>query len=91
MRGSVRGRVLRRETGEPVPDATITVVTGSGSAPDIAPVTNDAGMFSLDGLPAGEWVLRAISPAGGTGEATARVSAGAAANMTIYVSTGGRE
>jgi hypothetical protein len=85
MRGSVRGRVVRVDNGEPVPDAAITVVRGAGSAPDIAPLTNDAGVFNLDGLPPGEWVLRAIGPDGETGEATAQVSAGSVANIIVRI------
>lgn len=88
MRGSVRGRVVRMDNGEPVADATITVVSGAGPAPDIAPLTNDAGVFNLDGLPAGEWVLRAIGPDGETGEATAQVSAGSVADMIIRIGSG---
>jgi uncharacterized GH25 family protein len=87
MRGSVRGRVVRIDDRQPVPDATITVVSGAGPAPDIAPLTNQSGAFSLDGLPAGEWTLRAIGPEGETGDATVSVSAGSAADLTIYVST----
>ena len=87
MLGSVRGRVVRSQDGQPVPDASITVVSGAGPAPDIAPLTNQEGTFSLDGLPPGEWVLRAIGPEGETGEATALVSAGSVADVTLYVST----
>ncbi|MCA1563085.1 MAG: carboxypeptidase-like regulatory domain-containing protein [Acidobacteria bacterium] len=85
MRGSVRGRVVRMDNGEPVADATITVVRGAGPAPDIAPLTNDAGVFNLDGLPAGEWVLRAIGPDGETGDATAQVSVGSVANIIVRI------
>ena len=87
MLGSVRGRVVRSQDGQPVPDASITVVSGAGPAPDIAPLTNQEGTFSLDGLPPGEWVLRAIGPEGETGEATALVSAGSVADLTLYVNT----
>ena len=87
MVGSVRGRVVRSQDGQPMPDASITVVSGAGPAPDIAPLTNQEGAFSLDGLPPGEWVLRAIGPEGETGEATALVSAGSVADVTLYVST----
>jgi uncharacterized GH25 family protein len=85
MRGSLRGRVVRKDTGEPVADATITVVSGPGPAPDIAPLTNDDGAFSLDGLPPGDWVLRAMTTEGGTSEGRGRVTAGGVSDMTIYV------
>ncbi|HYT69017.1 MAG TPA: carboxypeptidase regulatory-like domain-containing protein [Vicinamibacterales bacterium] len=88
MRGNLRGRVVRRDDGNPIRDATITIVTGPGPAPDIAPVSNDSGMFSLDALPAGEWVLRAIAPGGRSGEAVVHVTAGAVANVVIYVPAG---
>ena len=89
MRGSVRGRVVRTHDEQPVPDATITVVSGAGPAPDIAPLTNQEGTFSLDGLPPGEWVLRAMGPEGEVVEAAASVSAGSVADVTIYVGTSG--
>ena len=87
MRGNVRGRVVRSGSEEPIADASITIVSGPGSAPDIAPVTNESGMFALDGLPAGEWSLRAIAPDGSTGEATVRVAAGSSASVTVQVGT----
>ena len=85
MHGNLRGRVVRRDTGEPVPNAAIIVVTGPGPAPDIAPESNESGSFSLDGLPSGEWVLRAMTPEGGSGEATVNVTAGGVANVVIAV------
>jgi uncharacterized GH25 family protein len=87
--GSVRGRVVRADSGDPLGDATITVVRGAGPAPDIAPLTDDAGRFVFDGLPAGQWLLRALGPEGETGEATVRVSANSAANVTIEVANTG--
>jgi uncharacterized GH25 family protein len=86
MHGNLRGRVIRNDTGEPVPNAAIVVVTGSGPAPDIAPESNASGSFTLDGLPAGEWVLRAMTPEGASGEATVHVTAGGVANVVITVS-----
>jgi uncharacterized GH25 family protein len=86
MHGNLRGRVVRSDTGAPIPDATITIVTGAGPAPDIAPLSNASGAFSLDGLPAGQWVLRATAPQGGAGEATVSVKAGAVSNVVIQVS-----
>jgi hypothetical protein len=85
MTGTIHGRVERRGTAKPVRDAAITIVRGAGSAPDIAPLTNDEGRFMLDGLPPGEWVLRAVGPGGETGEGTVRVSADAVADLTITV------
>ena len=86
MHGNLRGRVIRNDTGEPVPNAAIVVVTGPGPAPDIAPESNASGNFSLDRLPAGEWVLRAMTPEGANGEASVNVTAGGVANVVITVS-----
>lgn len=87
MPGSVHGRVERAASGAPVADATISVVRGAGSAPDIAPLTDAQGRFALDGLPAGEWLLAALGPEGETGEVTVHVSAGAVTNTVIKIST----
>jgi hypothetical protein len=84
MRGGIRGRVVRGD-GTPVADATITVVRGAGSAPDIAPVTDPAGRFALDGLPPGEWVFGAHGPAGERGEAAVSVTAGSVSEVVIEV------
>jgi len=81
--GSLRGRVVHISTGKPVADAAISVVHGAGPVPDIAPLTDSSGWFALDGLPAGDWLLRALGPSGETGEATVCVSAGRVAEMVI--------
>lgn len=83
--GSVDGQVIRAATGEPVEDASVTVVRGAGPAPDIAPLTDAQGRFRLDSLPTGDWTLRAMAPGGGTGEATVRVLPGRIVGLTIVV------
>jgi hypothetical protein len=88
--GSVRGRVQRAEDAQPVADATISIIRGAGPAPDIAPITNQQGRFSLDGLPPGEWHLGALGPGGETGQATVRVSPGAVSNVVIELLSGGQ-
>lgn len=85
MRGNLRGRVVHEQTGQPIADATVTVVSGAGAAPDIAPLSNDSGLFRLDGLPAGRWVFRAIAPDGQSGEAAVTITPGILANVVIYV------
>lgn len=59
--GAVRGLVLSGRTGEPLPRAAVTVVRAGD--PDAAElrraVTDDAGVFVADGLPAGLVVVRA--------------------------------
>ena len=85
MRGNLRGRVLSKDDGQPIADATITVVSGAGAAPDIAPLSNASGLFSLDGLPVGRWTFRAIAPDGQSGEASVTITADALANVIIYI------
>lgn len=85
MRGHLRGRVVQKQSGNPIADATITVVSGAGPAPDIAPLSNDSGLFSLDGLPAGRWVFRALAPDGESGEAAVTIAPGVLTNVIIYV------
>lgn len=66
-KGCLIGHVVRADDGRPVAEATVTILRGAGSAPDIALITNRNGSFALDWLPAGSWLLRAIGPNGGTG------------------------
>lgn len=83
--GTVRGRVLAADTGLFVPGATVVVVDGAGLAPDIAPVTGEAGEFELRALTPGAWVFKAISPRGEIGEGSVEVIAGRTVEMTIMV------
>lgn len=85
MSGSVRGRVVRANNGMPLRDVTIIVVRSAGPAPDIAPLTDGAGRFALEGLREGEWLLRALGPGGETGEATVQMSAGSVTDTIIKV------
>lgn len=85
MSGSIRGQVLDSKDGTPIQDAAIVIVQSAGNAPDIAPVTDERGTFSLEGLPRGRWTLRAIGPDGETGEATVFVRDGAESNLVIQM------
>jgi uncharacterized GH25 family protein len=85
MLGSVNGNVMRAYDGRPIAGATITVVYGAGPVPDIAPVTDEDGYFALDGLQTGEWVLRAVGPTGGEGEAKVPVFDNAVSDVTILL------
>ena len=76
---------MRADTGEPLENATITVMQGAGPSRDFSPVTDSDGWFTFGGLPAGEWVLRALGPSGEMGEATVRVTVGSMARTTIKV------
>jgi len=78
---------VRADNGKPVRDATITIIRGAGPAPDIAPLTDRGGWFALDGLPAGDWVFRAVGPGGEPGEATVEVFPDSLAEVIIKVGT----
>jgi hypothetical protein len=82
--GTIRGLVTTA-TGAAIGDATILVEEGPGSAPDIAPVSDDAGRFVLDGLGEGTYRLRAIGPAGQAGEAQAAVHGDEVTDVRIVV------
>lgn len=56
---SATGRVTALEDGAPVPGAVVTAVGPYGSYAD---TTDAAGLYDLDGLPAGGYALTAISP-----------------------------
>jgi len=83
MFGTIRGYVVQNSDGTPVADATITIVSGPGPAPDLAPLTNAEGSFSFGGLPGGQWLLRTIGPSGETVESVAHVVEGAVTETTI--------
>ncbi|MFT6916370.1 MAG: hypothetical protein ACJAWL_002705 [Motiliproteus sp.] len=86
--GSVRGCVVRLDTGEPVAEAALMVVQSAGAAPDIAPLTNASGEFALDGLPPGICRLRATDQDGRYAEEEVSVLAGGVAEVLIAVAGG---
>jgi sarcosine oxidase gamma subunit len=91
--GGIEGHVLHAQTGQPVENATITVVRGPGPVPDIAPLTDSTGWFALDGLLPGKWVLLARSPNDETAETTVQISSDGFTNVTITLAAslyGGR-
>ncbi len=83
--GSLRGRVVRGTSGIPVPDATIGIIRGAGPAPDIAPMTDSEGRFTMDGLPWGTWHLSAVDRDGQRGHAKVRVWGNAVAEIVIQI------
>lgn len=85
MTGSVRGRVVRADTGLPVDGATIGILRGAGPAPDIAPLTDADGHFAMDGLPPGAWVIGAIDADGRRGSVEFRVGTGAVTDVVIEI------
>jgi hypothetical protein len=84
-KGSVRGRVVYASSGSPVAEATITFEGEAGPAPDIAPVTNAEGKFSMDGLPWGTWRFYAIDPQGRRGTAEVHIGGYNTAKVTIRI------
>ena len=88
-RGSVRGRVIRGADGLPVRNATVIIISSSGSFPDIAPITNDQGEFALDGLAIGLWIFRAVTEEGETGENLVAVHAGGTTEITVTIGSQG--
>jgi hypothetical protein len=85
MAGSVGGYVVHAHSTEPLEGAEVFVVGGAGPSPDIAPLTDAAGWFAFDDLRAGDWLLGARGPDGGSGEATVRVFDNALTEVTIEV------
>ena len=86
---TIRGKVSWSGSGQGVSGATVLIVSGPGPAPDIAPITDDEGWFELDGLLPGSWHLRAVSPDGEQGEASASVPTGSTVEIEIAARTYG--
>jgi hypothetical protein len=82
LHGGIHGQVVYRDNGKPLESAAVVVVQG-GPSPDIAPLTDSEGWFTLDMLPEGEWLIRAHGSNGELGEATVKVSAGSVTPVVI--------
>ncbi len=85
MTGGIIGHVVGASDEAPVTDASIVIVQGAGPAPDIAPLTDESGNFFLDGLPEGQWRLRAFGPGGEEGEESTQVFDDSITSITIRV------
>ncbi|MFN0023753.1 MAG: collagen binding domain-containing protein [Parvularculaceae bacterium] len=83
--GSVTGVVCRGELDEPVADASVIVVKGPASAPDIASITDSDGAFSFGGLIPGKWAFEAIGPDGDRARATVVIGPAQNAQMKIKI------
>jgi len=89
MHGSIHGYVVRGDTQRPAASATVTIVRATGSAPDISrepdagPETDSAGWFAFSALEEGDWIVRAVGPHGGRGEARLSVFDNAVTEVTI--------
>jgi large repetitive protein len=82
---TIVGKVIRLDTGLPVVDASVMIVSGPASAPDIAQITDETGAFSFSGLAPGEWLLRAVAPTSQSGQRSVYVAAQATALTSIEV------
>lgn len=87
MNGRLTGRVIYADDGQPVADATVTILRGAGPAPDIAPTTDGNGNFALEDLPGGSWLLRAVGPGGETGLAQVSVRPGSITDALIKLTS----
>ena len=83
MSGRLIGHVIFADDGIPVANATVSILRGAGSAPDIAPMTDGNGNFAFDDLPAGSWLLRAVGPDGEAGLVQVSVRPGSITNTVI--------
>ncbi|MCP9234866.1 carboxypeptidase-like regulatory domain-containing protein [Lewinella sp. JB7] len=72
MQHSFEGRVVDAG-GRPVPEVSVSIRDAPASIPDLATLTGDDGRFTLNNLPAGEYVLRLVPPTGGTRTAAVTV------------------
>lgn len=88
--GSIRGRVIHTGNRDPVIDASIVIVSGAGPAPDISVMTDIEGLFVLDDLAPGDWLLRALAPSGESGQEMISVRGGTIVDSTIWIGKGRR-
>jgi hypothetical protein len=87
--GAVIGQVIDSDTGSPVADASVTVVSGPAGAPDIAALSDANGRFGLSSLSPGRWVLRAMAPGGAVGEGAVVVEIGHSGQIILKVGSRG--
>ena len=87
--GAAVGWVRDSRRGQYVANATITCFSSQGSAPDIAPVTDAAGRFFLDGLSEGLWIVRALAQDGRVGESVLAIRAGLRSQFDIELDAPG--
>lgn len=86
---SIKGRVISASSGFAVSNASVILLSGPASAPDIAPLTGTTGEFTFYGLAAGAWTLRAIAPDGASKQLRVDVRADDTASVTIAVGSDG--
>lgn len=86
---SVQGRVISARTGYAIENASVMLLSGPGSAPDIAPLTNAKGEFSFHALAEGAWTVRAIAPDGTSKQVRFEVRPSVTAIVTIAIGSDG--
>ena len=78
--GELRGTVIDNATGSPVPGAVISLTPNpAGTIP--AATTDDAGVFSLTGIPAGSYTATISAPGYGVRSSTGAIVAGVVSDM----------
>lgn len=84
--GELRGTVIDNATGAPVPGAVISLTPNpAGTIP--AATTDDAGVFSLTGIPAGSYTATISAPGYGVRNSTGAIVAGVVSDMgTLAIS-----
>lgn len=86
--GAIAGRVIDARSGLAIADAAITMIKAAGPFPDIAPLTDAAGAFSLGDLPPGEWAFRVLCPDGRVGDGSVTVRSGRTVETVIEIGGG---
>lgn len=57
-KGDISGKVLNKQTGEPMDFATVQLLDSKGKPLTIGCTTNEKGIFTLTGVPDGTYILR---------------------------------
>ncbi|MBL8498129.1 MAG: carboxypeptidase regulatory-like domain-containing protein [Nitrosomonas sp.] len=71
---SIHGQVINSENGTPVENASVIIIDGNGSFPEIASMTDFEGKFSLENVPLGKYQIRAYGLKGEEGKKTVVVT-----------------
>jgi uncharacterized GH25 family protein len=87
--GGISGQVVFASDGSPVRQASILVIRGPRSVPDISPMTDEWGRFSIEGLAPGIWSLRAIGEQGSSIQGSVFVHSGSFSELQLVLQEGG--
>lgn len=83
LTGTLRGQTVFADTGAPVPNVSISIACGGIATSGISTCSDANGVFVVNNLPAGEWVLLALGPNKEIGQTAIRVTAGAVISTLI--------